>query len=129
MKPYTILVLAALLSTSGFQVAVAGHHSNVGFAVETVNTATGVVKEWKWMNPHTWLIVDVDDGKGGTVEWAMEGRAPGVLLRAGWTRTVLKPGDKVTVHYSPSKDGSKVGMIARVTMADGRVLPNAPPAN
>ena len=105
------------------------HHSNVGFAVETVLTANGVVKEWRWSNPHTWLIMDVDDGKGGHVEWAMEGRAPGVLLRAGWSRSVLKAGDRVTVHYSPSKDGTKVGMIARVTMADGKVLPNAPPGD
>ena len=105
------------------------HHSNVAFAVETVLTATGTVKEWQWSNPHTWLIMDVDDGKGAKVEWAMEGRAPGVLLRAGWSRSVLKPGDRVTVHYSPSKDGSKVGMIARVTMADGKVLPNAPPGD
>ena len=105
------------------------HHSNVGFAVETVLTATGVVKQWQWSNPHTWLIMDVDDGKGGKVEWAMEGRAPGVLLRAGWSRSVLKAGDKVTVHYSPSKDGTKVGMIARVTLADGKVLPNAPPGD
>jgi hypothetical protein len=104
----------------------AAHHSNVAFAVETVLTATGTVKEWQWSNPHTWLIMDVDNGKGGKVEWAMEGRAPGVLLRAGWSRSVLKAGDKVTVHYSPSKDGSKVGMIARVTMADGKILPNAP---
>jgi hypothetical protein len=101
----------------------------VAFAVETVLTATGTVKEWQWSNPHTWLIMDVDDGKGGKVEWAMEGRAPGVLLRAGWSRSVLKPGDKVTVHYSPSKDGSKVGMIARVTLADGKILPNAPPGD
>ncbi len=129
MKPCTIVVIATLAAASSSHVSLLAHHSNVGFAVETVNTATGVVKEWKWMNPHTWLIMDVDDGKGGKVEWAMEGRAPGVLLRAGWTRSVLKPGDKVTVHYSPSKDGSKVGMIARVTMEDGRVLPNAPPAN
>ena len=105
------------------------HHSNVAFAVETVLTANGTVKQWQWSNPHTWLIMDVDDGKGGKVEWAMEGRAPGVLLRAGWSRSVLKAGDKVTVHYSPSKDGSKVGMIARVTMADGKVLPNAPPGD
>lgn len=129
MKPRTIVVFAALAVAASLAVPAFAHHSNVGFAVETVNTAIGVVKEWKWMNPHTWLIMDVDDGRGGKVEWAMEGRAPGVLLRAGWTRSVLKPGDKVTVHYSPSKDGTKVGMIARVTMADGRVLPNAPPAN
>jgi hypothetical protein len=129
MKAYTIVTFATLAVVGSFHVPLLAHHSNVGFAVETVNTATGVVKEWKWMNPHTWLIMDVDDGKGGKIEWAMEGRAPGVLLRAGWTRTVLKPGDKVTVHYSPAKDGTKVGMIARVTMEDGRVLPNAPPAN
>jgi hypothetical protein len=129
MKPRTILAVVALVTTVGTFTPTLAHHSNVGFAVETVNTATGVVKEWKWMNPHTWLIMDVDDGKGRKEEWAMEGRAPGVLLRAGWTRSILKAGDKVTVHYSPAKDGTKVGMIARVTLEDGRVLPNAPPAN
>ena len=107
--------VAVLVAFALFQVSTLAHHSNVGFAVETVLTANGVVKEWKWMNPHTWLIMDVEDGKGGVTEWAMEGRAPGVLLRAGWSRSVLKPGDKVTVHYSPAKDGTKVGMIARVT--------------
>jgi hypothetical protein len=123
------MVSIAALVVLAAQAATYAHHSNVAFAVETVLTATGTVKEWQWSNPHTWLIMDVDDGKGGKVEWAMEGRAPGVLLRAGWSRSVLKPGDKVTVHYSPSKDGSKVGMIARVTMADGKVLPNAPPGD
>jgi hypothetical protein len=129
MRTRIILSLVLLAALPLGDTRAYAHHSNVAFAVETVLTATGTVKEWQWSNPHTWLIVDVDDGKGGKVEWAMEGRAPGVLLRAGWSRSVLKPGDKVTVHYSPSKDGSKVGMIARVTMADGRVLPNAPPAN
>jgi hypothetical protein len=77
------------------------HHSNVAFAVETVLTATGTVKEWQWSNPHTWLIMDVEDGKGGKVQWAMEGRAPGVLLRAGWSRSVLKAGDKVLPNAPP----------------------------
>jgi hypothetical protein len=123
----SVAVMVAALQLG--EVPALSHHSNVAFAVETVLTATGTVKQWQWSNPHTWLIMDVDDGKGGKVEWAMEGRAPGVLLRAGWSRSVLKAGDKVTVHYSPSKDGSKVGMIARVTMADGKVLPNAPPGD
>jgi hypothetical protein len=119
----SLAVLASIVLTSPALVA---HHSNVAFAVETVLEAKGTVKEWQWSNPHTWLLITVDDGKGGKTEWAMEGRAPGVLLRAGWSPKVLKPGDVVTVHYSPSKDGSKVGMIARVTMADGRILANAP---
>jgi len=128
MKVRIIMSLvAAVAALPLIEMPARAHHSNVAFAVETVLEAKGVVKDWQWGNPHTWLIMTVDDGKGGMSEWAMEGRAPGVLLRAGWSPKVLKPGDKITVHYSPSKDGSKVGMIARVTLADGRVLPNAPP--
>ena len=88
------------------------HHSNSAYQVDHVITVSGVVKEWKWTNPHTWLLLTVDDPKEGKIEWACEGRAPGVLGRAGWDRTILKAGEKVTVHMSPSKDGSKVGIIA-----------------
>jgi Family of unknown function (DUF6152) len=103
------------------------HHSNVAFEVTKVITITGVVKEFAWRNPHTWLALTVDDGKGGKVDWAVEGRAPGVLLRAGWTKNSLKPGEVVTVDMSPARDGTKTGLIARVTKADGTILPNAPP--
>lgn len=102
------------------------HHSNVAYEVTKVITITGVVKDFEWVNPHTWLHVVVDDGKGGKVEWACEGRAPGVLLRAGWSRSILKAGEKVTVDMSPAKDGSKVSIIARVTKADGKILSNQP---
>ena len=127
MRARVMVLLAAMAALPLGEVPVFSHHSNVAFAVETVLLAKGVVKEFRWSNPHTWLYITVDDGKGNKVDWAMEGRAPGVLLRAGWTPKVVKPGDEVQVYYSPSKDGSKVGMIARVTLADGRVLPNAPP--
>jgi hypothetical protein len=105
------------------------HHSNSAYQVEKVMTLTGIVKEWKWSNPHTWLYLTVDDEKGGKVEWAVEGRAPGVLGRIGWDRTILKPGEKVTVHMSPAKDGSHVGIIARVTKEDGSILGNSGPGN
>ena len=103
------------------------HHSNVAFEVTKVVTITGVVKDFQWRNPHTWIILTVDDGKGAKVEWAVEGRAPGVLLRAGWTRSSIKPGDTITVDMSPAKDGSNSGLVARVTKADGTILANAPP--
>ena len=106
--------------------AALSHHSNVAYEVTKVITITGVVKNFEWVNPHTWLHVIVDDGKGGKVEWACEGRAPGVLLRAGWSRSILKAGEKVTVDMSPAKDGSKVSIIARVTKADGTILSNQP---
>lgn len=103
------------------------HHSNVGFEVNKVITVTGIVKSFRWSNPHTWVYLTVDDGKGGKVEWACEGRAPGVLLRAGWTPKSIAVGDKITIDMSPAKDGSYTSLIARVTKADGTILANAPP--
>jgi hypothetical protein len=119
-----IVALCSAMAVLLHAVAAFPHHSNSAYQVDQVMTITGIVKEWKWTNPHTWLYLTVDDEKGGKVEWAVEGRAPGVLGRAGWDRFVLKPGEKVTVHMSPAKDGSHVGIIARVTKEDGTILGN-----
>ncbi len=119
---------ARLLALALFSAPAFSHHSNVAFEVQKIDTVTGVVTEFLWRNPHTWLKVMASDGKGGKVEWGLEGRAPGVLLRAGWSKKSLVTGETVTVDYSPAKDGSKSGLIARVTKADGNILPNAPPA-
>lgn len=117
------LLAALLLSAPAFS-----HHSNVAFEVQKVDTISGVVTQFLWRNPHTLVKMVVTDAKGTKAEWDLEGRAPGVLLRAGWSKKSLLPGETITVDYSPAKDGSKSGLIARVTKADGNVLPNAPPA-
>jgi predicted component of type VI protein secretion system len=122
MKRLARLAFCVVLGVSLFY----AHHSNVAFEVTKVVTITGVVKEFRWANPHTWLTLTIDD-KGKKVDWSVEGRAPSVLLRAGWTKFSLKPGETVTVDMSPAKDGTNTGLIARVTKADGTILPNAPP--
>ena len=104
------------------------HHSNVAFETEKIAEVKGAVREWSWTNPHTWLRIVVDDGKGGQAEWSFEGRPPGLLSRVGWSPKTFKTGDVLTVHYSPAKDGSYTGLIARVTLADGTILPYTPPA-
>jgi hypothetical protein len=124
-----LIALSAVVGVALFHATPAlPHHSNVAFEVTKVITIKGVVKGFRWTNPHTWVYVTVDDGKGGKVEWACEGRAPGILLRAGWTRNSLTPGETITVDMSPAKDGSKTSLIARVTKADGTILANAPAA-
>ena len=89
-------------------------------------TLTGVVTEFRWVNPHTWIGLSVDDGKGAKTLWAIEGREHGVLARPGWSRSSIKVGDTVTIDFSPAKDGSKTGLVARVTKSDGSILANAP---
>jgi hypothetical protein len=128
MRLRSLALSAAIEAALFFAIPAFSHHSNVAFEVTKVVTITGVVKEFQWRNPHTWVLLTVDDGKGNKVDWAVEGRAPGVLSRAGWSRNSIMPGEKITVDMSPAKDGTHSGLIARVTKADGTILGNAPPA-
>ncbi len=125
--PAHVRLLAAALFVAAMP-AVA-HHSNSAYQVDQIITLEGTVKEWRWMNPHTWLYLTVKGADGKEQEWAVEGRPPGILGRAGWSNTILKPGETVTVHASPAKNGDPEGIIARVTKADGTVLGNAPNYN
>jgi len=123
---WRVTALAGLAALLVFGPAARAHHSNSSYQVDEIITLTGTVREWRWSNPHTWLIMSVIGADGVETEWAVEGRAPGILGRAGWDPKILEPGELVTVHASPSKDGSKVGIIARVTKADGTILSNRP---
>ena len=116
-------VIAVLLSAT----SALAHHSNSAFDGDKVTVLTGTVVEWKWTNPHVWIFLSVDDGKGGKVQWEIEGRTPGQLVRAGWSRTTLKIGETVTVDFSPAKDGTHTGLLTRVRRADGSVVGAPPP--
>ena len=106
--------------------ALLAHHSDSAFDAGQVIKLNGVVTELKWANPHIWIYLSVDDGTGGKVEWHVEGRPPGILSRAGWTKNSLKPGWVVTILCNPAKDGSRVAMALRVTLENGYVLANEP---
>jgi hypothetical protein len=124
MRTGSFVIAALLVATSAL-----AHHSNSAFDGDKVMVLTGTVMEWKWTNPHVWIILSVDEGNGGTVQWAIEGRTPGQLVRAGWSKTILKPGDTITVDFSPAKDGTRTGLLTRVRRPDGTVVgQQAPPA-
>jgi hypothetical protein len=125
MRIGTYVIAVLLVATSAL-----AHHSNSAFDGDKVMVLTGTVTEWKWTNPHVWIILSVDDGKGGKAQWAIEGRTPGQLVRAGWSKTTLKQGETITVDFSPAKDGSPTGLLTRVRRADGTVVgdPAPPPA-
>ena len=101
---------------------VSAHHSFAPFDLTTEKTITGTVSKFEWTNPHSWIWVDVPNAKGGVDSWAIEGMSPNYLARRGWTKTTLKPGDKVTIAVSPLRSGENGGMFVRATLADGRVL-------
>jgi hypothetical protein len=122
MRTWSVFIAVLLAAASAL-----AHHSNSAFDPDKVVVLTGTVTQWKWTNPHVWIFLSVDDGKGGTTEWEIEGRSPGVLARSGWSRTIFKAGDTITVDFSPARDGSRTGLTTRVTLADGTVLSQASP--
>jgi uncharacterized protein DUF6152 len=113
---------AALLVCAGTALA---HHSTAMFDMAKTVEYDGVVKEFQWTNPHTYTIVTVDGKNAG--DYGLEGMSPNYLVRNGWTKHTLKPGDKVKVQVNPLKDGRKGGFMVSVTKAsDGKLLYNLP---
>ncbi len=85
-------------------------------------TLQGVVTKVEWTNPHARFYVDVKDQSGSVTNWNLELASPNALRRLGWTRDILKPGDKVSVFVAPAKDGAKMANARTVTLADGRKM-------
>jgi hypothetical protein len=110
---------AALLATVAPAVA---HHSAAGIDRTKSQVVTGTVKEFRWTNPHSWIDLDVADDKGVTRTWSVEMTSPTFLLRAGWKRSTIKPGDKVSITLRPFRNGDPGGLFMSITLPDGRVL-------
>lgn len=89
-------------------------------------TVNGTVRALEWTFPHVWLWVDVRDGTGSTQAWGFENGSPASLTKKGWSRTVLKAGDKVSVQFFPLKDGQQGGNISTVNGPVGDTLLGVP---
>ena len=97
----------------------AAHHSfPAQYDIDKPIALTGKVTRVEWTNPHIFIYADVTDAKGAVVSWAFEMGGPNALLRQGWKRDSLKPGDLVTFEGSLARDGSNLVNARSVTMAD-----------
>jgi len=107
------------------------HHSASMFDMQQRIEVQGTVKEFRWTNPHSWLVLTTTNDANNGAEYNIEMNGPGYLVRNGWKRESLKPGDVVTVTINPLRDGSAGGNLVKVTTADGKelsALPGGPPA-
>jgi len=107
-------------------VAAFAHHSGAMFESEKTITVSGTVKEFEYVNPHSWLYVVVTDDKGEETLWGFEAEGPSALMRAGIKKNALQPGDLVTVKARPLRDGRPAGAWVSVTKTDGTVLAPRP---
>jgi hypothetical protein len=115
------IAASAALGAAVFALAapLAAHHSTAMFEWGAEKPMTGLtVEKWEWTNPHTFLYVR--DAKG--TRWAFEGMSPNHLVRYGWSRKSVAPGDKINLTYYPLKDGRKGGFNVTITKVDGKKL-------
>lgn len=97
------------------------HHSFAVFFDDTkVVTVTGTVVEFRFLNPHGVIRLDVIDKSGAKQVWKAETNSPSILERRGWTKDSLKVGDSITIEGWPARDGANYLRMRSVKHADGK---------
>src|SRR5215470_7196904 len=101
----------------------AAHHSfSAEFDQNKQVTLEGKVVQMEWVNPHSWLQIDVTKADGTVERWKIEGGSPSVLLRLGWNRNSLPAGTKIKVVAFQAKDGSLRASSRDIQFPDGRKM-------
>jgi hypothetical protein len=119
-KLISLLAGLALLSAA---VPVAGHHAFAAeFDANKPIKLRGTVAKMEWINPHTWIHIDVKTPKGTVERWMIEGGPPNALFRRGFTRDSLPAGIEIVVEGFQARDGSMKGNGRDLTFADGKKL-------
>jgi hypothetical protein len=119
----TVLLIAVAGILLGAVAPVLAHHAfSAEFDQSKPIKLTGEITKLEWTNPHAWLFIDVKGPDGKVVNWRLEMGAPNALLRAGWSRSDIKPGTPVTISGFLARAGGSVGNAFQVRLPDGRDL-------
>jgi len=104
-------VLVAITMAAGVITSVQAHHSFAIYDQENPVTMSGVVREHRWTNPHAAVILTITNEDGSETDWVLDQGPVNMLSRQGWTRNTLKPGDRITVEFSPLHSGQPGGLL------------------
>ena len=122
------LVLLAVTIGAGVALSITpvlAHHSFAPYEPTLQIKLSGVVTDFRWVNPHVYIELDGTDSKSGEKKhWLVEGASTSILNRAGWKFNMLKPGDRVTVIVSPLRNGESAALLKQLTLADGKKYGN-----
>ena len=113
---HTALLLVATVALAFPALA---HHSFAAYDVVNTRTLKGTLETFQWSNPHVTLKMLVQpDGGNAAQEWSLVTSGPAILKRFGWTRSSLKPGDRISVVFNPMNDGSHGGRLHTLVLLD-----------
>ena len=119
-------ILSFSVALVGFLLAVSPVRAHHAFAAEYDGKKQvhleGVVTQMEWINPHTWIHIDVTEPDGKVTSWMVEGGSPNILLRRGFNKGSLEKGQKIAVDGFQAKDGSNRANGSNITYPDGKKL-------
>ena len=121
-KLFKLVAGAALVATAAVVPAYAHHSFAAEFDAKKPVKLRGTVKKMEWINPHSWIHIDVKNPDGTVTEWMVEGGAPNALIRNGWNRNSVVPGTKVHVEGFQAKDRTFRASGRDITLQDGTSL-------
>ena len=117
------VVAGAAFLVAAAAVPVLAHHSFAAeFDAKKPVKLRGTVTKMEWINPHSWIHIDVKTPDGKVEKWMVEGGAPNALLRRGWTKASLPPGTEILVEGFQAKDGAMRANGRDITFPDGKKL-------
>lgn len=118
--------LALVLTAGTFAPPALPHHAFGLYDMHKTVELHGTVAQYEWSNPHSWLFLAVPSPSGEAI-YGFEMVSVGELLRRGWAKHSVKPGDKIRVVFHPMRDGTHGGLLISATGEDGKVI-GKPPA-
>lgn len=111
MLTVTLLIVAA----STF-----AHHGTANYDMTKVVTVKGTVTDFQFINPHALILFDVKNEKGEVEHWQAEATSPNHLVRAGWSKDIVKAGDQITISGWRAKNGATILRFQKMILANGQ---------
>lgn len=112
-------ILSVLAISMLWVSSASAHHSHGNYQMTEYLILEGKVNELHWMNPHTWIYLDVENEEGEVETWALEGASPAQLMNDGWAPDSIQAGDQIKVRCHQLRDRSNGCLLGFVTPPGG----------